>query len=184
MVVVGHRKSCVCVKSPSTVTERFTTSLSLFLTTCPMQRLEFSSWLWSLLRNKEPNEKVNWHIPGKLTIINCTKWMAIPLLAITINHHMTNPKLPSSVWSTAQHVYHCHRPFWGCDTGSVCSVKLPSRNPLGRLLHWLLPHCQETGLKFVPRTTTYSQNLSIQTLSDVAIESVHMNRVYAVNGLN
>ena len=184
MVVVGHRKSCVCVKSPSTVTERFTTSLSLFLTTCPMQRLEFSSWLWSLLRNKEPNEKVNWHIPGKLTIINCTKWMAIPLLAITINHHMTKPKLPSSVWSTAQHVYYCHRPFWGCDTGSVCSVKLPSRNPLGRLLHWLLPHCQETGLKFVPRTTTYSQNLSIQTLSDVAIESVHMNRVYAVNGLN
>ena len=65
-----------------------------------------------------------------------------------------------------------------------CSVKLPSRNPLGRLLHWLLPNCQETRLKFVPRTTTYSQNPSIRTQSDMAIESVHINRVYVVNGLN
>ena len=65
-----------------------------------------------------------------------------------------------------------------------CSVKLPSRNPLGRLLHWLLPNCQEPRLKFVPRTTTYSQNLSIQTLSEGAIESVHINRVSIVSGLN
>ena len=96
---------------------------------------------------------------------------------------MTKPKLQSSVLSRAQHVYPVIGHFEVVTLGQ-CSVKLPSRNPLGRLLHWLLPHCQENGLKCVPQTTTYSQNLSIQTLSDVAIESVHINRLYVVNGLN
>ena len=93
---------------------------------------------------------------------------------------MSKPQLHSSVWN----MYTTVIGHFEVVTLGQCSVKLPSRNPLGRLLHWLLPHCQETGLKFVPRTTTYSQNLSIRTLSEGAIERVHINRVYAVNGLN
>ena len=84
LVVVGHRKSCICVKSPSTVTEDIKPPTFSFLQRVQCKRLEISSWLWSSLRNKEPNEKVNWHTLGKLTVINCTKWKAIPLLAITI----------------------------------------------------------------------------------------------------
>ena len=118
LVVVGHRKSCICVKSPSTVTEDIKPPTFSFLQRVQCKRLEISSWLWSSLRNKEPNEKVNWHTLGKLTIINCTKWKAIPLLAITI-------KPP---YDKTQITVKC------MEQGPTC---IPPSSAILRLWHWV-----------------------------------------------
>lgn len=81
-VIVGNRKICMCAKSTSTVTEDLKPLIFSFLQRVKCKRLEISSWL---LGTKEPNEKANWDmVLGKLTIINCTEWMAIPILTITI----------------------------------------------------------------------------------------------------
>ena len=119
MVVVGNRKICICVKSTSTVTEDLKPLIFSFLQRFQWKRIEFSSWLWSSLRNKEPNEKANWHMLGTLTIINCTKWMAIPLLAITIKPPYDKTQITVKCIEQGPTCIPCHRPFWGCDTGPV-----------------------------------------------------------------
>ena len=106
--------------------------------------------------------------------------MAIPLLAITIKppYDKTQITIKCMEQTGGPNMYTTVIGHFEVVTLGQCSVKLPSRNSLGRLLHWQLPYCQETGLKFVPQTTTDSQNLSIQTLSEGAIESgVHSKRV-------